>query len=95
MITPQELYEGTNGGLDVILFFYPQAQECLSEKRKQFRIRESDLEPSAVIRKYRGIWRVRDFGDTGFAMSPIEICMKECNLPIDTALDFLEYVFFT
>ena len=94
-ITLQDLYEETNGGLDIILFFYPQASECLSGEQKQFRIRESALKPSAVIRKYRGVWRVRDFGNTGTAMSPIEICMKECNLPIDTALDFLEYVFFT
>lgn len=77
MITPQELYDKTNKGLDIILYYYPQAQTALDEK-KPFSIRD-ERTPSAHIKEVKGLYRVTDFGDDQTAKSPIDIAMLHEN----------------
>jgi hypothetical protein len=89
MILVEDIYAKTNSGLDIILFFYPQARECLSGRQKHFRIREGDHTPSASMKELKGIWHVADFGDAGRAMSPIDICMQEKNLSFTESLFYL------
>ncbi|MDR0681745.1 MAG: hypothetical protein LBG15_07860 [Dysgonamonadaceae bacterium] len=89
MISVEDIYSKTNNGLDIILFFYPQARECLSGRQKHFRIRESDQTPSASLKEVKGIWKVTDFGDSGRAMSPIDICMQEKNLSFTESVFYL------
>ena len=36
MVLIEDIYAKTNNGLDIILFFYPQARECLSGRQKQW-----------------------------------------------------------
>jgi hypothetical protein len=75
MIKIEDLYAKTRGGLDIILSYYPQAQECL-DSRKPFRMR-NERTPSAYIKQFGEIWKVTDFGDDAHAMNAIDICMKE------------------
>jgi len=89
MISLEDIYAKTKGGLDIILFFYPQARECLSGRQKHFRIREGDRTPSAAIKEFNGIWKVTDFGDAGRAISPIDICMQERNISFTESIFYL------
>ncbi|GHU80602.1 hypothetical protein FACS1894145_7140 [Bacteroidia bacterium] len=89
MVSIEDIYAKTNNGLDIILFFYPQARECLSGRQKHFRIREGDHTPSATLKELKGIWKVTDFGDAGRAMSPIDICMQEKKLSFTESLFYL------
>ena len=89
MISIDDIYAKTNNGLDIILFFYPQARECLSGRQKHFRIREGDKTPSATLKEFNNIWRVTDFGDAGRALSPIDICMQEKNMSFTESIFYL------
>lgn len=75
MIKIEDLFAKTNGGLDIILSYYPQAGECL-DSRQGFRMR-NERTPSAYIKRFGEIWKVTDFGDDAHAMNAVDICMKE------------------
>lgn len=79
MIKPADIYRVTNDGLDIILDYYPQAEECVRSGRAnaKFKRRPEEDDASACIRKYGDCWKVTDFGDQGTAMSPVDICMHE------------------
>lgn len=79
MITVEKLYAATQNGLDIILYYYPQANEVVGTKNK-FRARQSEKTASACLRLSGDVWKVVDFGDDGHALSPIDICMKEENI---------------
>lgn len=72
----EKIYAATNEGLDIILYYYPQAYGC-DQKGKYFKIRSDERTASASMKKIKGVWRVTDFGDEGTALTPIEVCMKE------------------
>jgi hypothetical protein len=77
-IEQQDILNKTNGGLDIILSYYPQAQACLESSRKEFKIREKERTPSARLKKLSdGNWVVTDFGDDGIPHNGIQVCMKE------------------
>lgn len=82
MITTEQLYAGTRGGLDIILSVYPQAAACVDNPKGKFKARESERTPSATLTKGADkngntVWRVTDFGDEGHALSPVDVWMKE------------------
>ncbi|MBS7565135.1 hypothetical protein KHS38_12040 [Mucilaginibacter sp. Bleaf8] len=62
-IEAKDVLEATNGGLDIILYLYPQAQASVLERKKKFKLRE---EKSASANLYQtkedGVWLVTDFG---------------------------------
>ena len=39
MIPVQKIYDATRGGLDIILWMYPQAADCVGAKGKKFKVR--------------------------------------------------------
>ena len=88
MITATQIYAVTRDGLDIILYYYPQAEECVDDKKykKKFKRRLDEDDASACIRKFKECYKVTDFGDTGTAMSPIDICMYEENLRFPEAI---------
>ena len=88
-MTPEILYKATNNGLDIIYFFYPQSRSTEGRANEKFRIRETDKTPSAAMKMYDGVWKVTDFGGSGVALSPIDICMLEKNMSFREALFFL------
>lgn len=75
--TIQKIFAATRGGLDIILDYYPQAEECVGKHGAKFKIREEERTPSASIREKDGKWRVTDFGDSGHEMDAIEVCKLE------------------
>ena len=78
MITVEQLYNATDGGLRIILDLYPQARDCVGTT-KHFRVR-NEKTPSACIKQYDGVWKVTDFGGDGRAESPIDLYMKEMGI---------------
>lgn len=90
MIKIEDIYRKTRDGLDVILHYYPQAQEAVQEAlmggtaehvKKKFKVRPAEKTASAclllkVYPDYK-VWKVCDFGDEGRALSPLDICKKE------------------
>ena len=77
-IEQQDILNKTNGGLDIILSIYPQAQACIESARKEFKIREKERTPSARLKKLSdGNWVVTDFGGDGVPRNAIQVCMQE------------------
>lgn len=79
MVKIEDILAATNGGLDIILDCYPQARECVNNK-KHFAIR-NERTPSASIRqfdskKYGKIWQVTDFGGDGRGENAISVYMN-------------------
>lgn len=88
MVKVQDLYASTRDGLDIILYYYPQAEGCIDNKKK-FKRRPEEDDASACIKKYGECYKVTDFGDQGTAMSPIDICMYEENIKFPEAVSLL------
>lgn len=85
MIKIEDIYRASHDGLDIILDYYPQAADCVDNKKK-FKRRPAEDDASACIKKYGDCYKVTDFGDQGTAMSPIDICMFEDNLNFQEAI---------
>ena len=49
MITSENIFKGTRGGLDIILDLYPQAKVCLQNPKAKFKKREGEATPSAHL----------------------------------------------
>jgi len=88
MITREDILKGTNGGLDIIFHFYPQARE-IHGTNKLFKIRSADDTPSVGLKEFNGEWKITDFGDDGKAISAIDICMREMDIKSSEAFHFL------
>ena len=79
MIELSKIYAATNDGLDIILYYYPQAEKSVRKPNQPFKLREENA-PSAYIKKIGDCWRVTDFGDDQIAHKPIDICIREENV---------------
>ena len=88
MIQATDIYNATHQGLDIILYYYPQAEHCVDNKKK-FKRRPDEDDASACIRLFKDCYKVTDFGDSGTAMSPIDICMYEENIRFPEAVMLL------
>ena len=85
MIKATDIYAATHDGLDIILYYYPQAEGCVDNKKK-FKRRPDEDDASACLKRFQDCYKVTDFGDTATAMSPIDICMSEENLRFNEAV---------
>jgi hypothetical protein len=84
-----EIFEATNGGLDIILSYYPNAEKAISSN-KQFKLRESEKTASASLKKLaNGIWVVTDFGGDQVSRNGIMVCAIEENLDYGKACAYL------
>lgn len=92
MIKPEDIYRASNGGLDIILTYYPQARDCIGSNKK-FKRRASETDASACLKEYNGVWKVTDFGEDATALSPIDICMREEGLRFSEAIAKLAGVY--
>ena len=88
MIKATDIYAATHDGLDIILYYYPQAEGCVDNKKK-FKRRPDEDDASACLKKFQDCYKVTDFGDSGSAMSPIDICMNEENVRFPEAVALL------
>ncbi len=83
MIPIQKIYDATRQGLDIILWIYPQAAECVGIKGKKFKVRDEKT-PSACLYqrrsdKFGDIWGVTDFGGEGWR-NAIQLYMEDRHL---------------
>ena len=73
-----DIFDATNGGLDIILNYYPNASKVFHKAAKQFKIRESEKTASASLHKLpTGIWLVTDFGGDQTPRNGIQVCALE------------------
>lgn len=79
MIKAEDIYKVTNNGLDIIHIII-RKPDCVGTNR-HFKRRPSEDDASAyqIVRKEgsQQVYKVTDFGDTGTAQSPVDICMYE------------------
>ena len=91
MIQSEDIYNATDGGKTVILHYYPQA-EAGFERRRNFRLREDDREPSCTVYRARGgnCWLLQDKGgsDTN-AYNAITLVQREEGLTYPEAIDWI------
>lgn len=89
-IKQEDILRATNGGLDIILSYYPQANAALSNERKEFKIRTNERTPSARLKQLKeGTWVVTDFGDDQVPRNGILICQKEEEISFREAIVLL------
>lgn len=81
----EQIYNATNNGLEVIRYYFPFITQELAERKVKFRLRD-ERTPSATIRLHNGAYRITDFGDDGREYSPIDVVMREENIPFADAL---------
>ena len=87
MIKIEDIFNATNGGLDIILSYYPQATDCVNTN-KPFCLR-NEKTPSAHIKQFGNQWKVTDFGDDGHAKSAIDIVVAEEKIRLNEAIYLL------
>lgn len=85
----QKILDATNGGLDIILYYYPQAREVLEGRAKHFKMQNSERTASTTIKKFGQLWYVTDFGDDQTARNAIDLTMREENINFSQALYLL------
>jgi 5S rRNA maturation endonuclease (ribonuclease M5) len=93
-IEQDEIFNKTNGGLDIILRYYPQAQDCVDNRNKKFKVRESEKTPSATLKKVDGgVWVVTDFGGDSKPRNGIQLAMEEDKIDFKTAIEKIASIF--
>lgn len=88
-IDKDELLSRTNGGLDIIFDYYPQAREAHQSGKTDFKLRDEKTASARLKRQPDGNWVVTDFGDDSIPRNGILVCMKEENLEFREALVLL------
>lgn len=89
-ITPEDIYQSTKGGLDIILFYYPEAEKATVNPHHKFKVRPSEKTPSASLKKTDdGTWIVTDFGHDQKPRNAIEVVRLEENMDFKSAIQFI------
>jgi len=85
-----DILDATEGGLLIILSYYPQANKVVTKVAKQFKIRESEKTASASLHKHAsGVWLVTDFGGDQTPRNGIQVCALEENITYAKACELL------
>ena len=89
-IDQQKILDATDGGLKIILDYYPDAAKAAQDQRLKFKVRKGEKTPSASLKKIQdGTWIVTDWGADSQHRNAIQLCMYEENLDFRPALEFL------
>lgn len=77
-VEDHKILDATNGGLDIIVYYYPNANKVIHKAAKSFKIRESEKTASASLKQLGGgVWVVTDFGGDQKSRNGIQVCMLE------------------
>jgi hypothetical protein len=77
-VKDQDIFNATDGGLQIILDYYPDAAKVVHKAAKTFKLRTSEKTASASLKKLpEGIWLVTDFGGDAVPRNGIQVCMVE------------------
>lgn len=84
----QRINDATNGGLDIIISLFPEADKCIDNNRK-FKLRTDEKTPSATLKKGKnGNYYVKDFGGD-FSGGAVNLYMWVNNVDLKTAIKLL------
>ncbi len=84
----QQILDRTNGGLDIILSLYPEAEKCVNNNRA-FKIRDSEKTPSSTIKKGdNGNYYVKDHGGD-FSGGAVNLYMYKESVELKDAIKIL------
>jgi hypothetical protein len=73
-----DILDATNGGLEIITSYYPNAQNVITKTARQFKLRESEKTASASLKLLQnGVWVVTDFGGDSVPRNGIQVCAIE------------------
>lgn len=96
MITPAQLYDATEGGLQIIELHYPDARKA-ALRNEPFKARPDERTPSARLKQFSSqgvpIWKMTDFGGEGRAIDPIQIHMEAKGIGFTEAIADLSVIF--
>lgn len=76
-VEQQDILDATSGGLDIILYYYPQARQVLETREKRFRIRDEKTPSASLKQAADGNWLVTDFGDDQIPRNAVQVCIRE------------------
>jgi hypothetical protein len=86
----EDIYKATNGGLDIILQYFPQANNSVADSRRKFKLRNVEKTASATLKRLSdGNWVVTDFGGDGKPKNAIAIVQEEENCDFKTAIQLI------
>ena len=83
-ITVEQIFEATNGGLDIYTK-YLSLPAGVENGKKKFKLRDDEKTPSCVLVNRDGIFFLKDFGDTK-AKSPITFVMDHFGIEMGDAI---------
>jgi hypothetical protein len=73
-----DIFDATNGGLEIITSYYPKAQDVITKTARQFKLRESEKTASASLKLLEnGVWVVTDFGGDAIPRNGVQVCALE------------------
>lgn len=88
-VSKDDVLQATDGGKTVILDYYPQAQAGF-DRRRNFKLRADDRNPSATVFFRDGIWFLQDKGGSdNKAKTALSIVMEEERLTFPQACEFI------
>lgn len=89
-IDQKRILDETDGGLKIILHYFPQAEKGLVRKGTKFKLRDNEKTASATLKLLSdGTYVVTDFGGDQKPKNGIHICMEEESLDFKEALQLL------
>lgn len=92
-IEADDIFKATNGGLDIIIFLYPDASESVHRKNRKFKIREEKTASCSLKQLKDGNWLVTDFGSDSKPRNGVLCYMHEKNLDYGSALKELALMY--
>lgn len=88
MIKVEEIYDATNGGLDVFCHFYKEIDK--SNPKKPLKLRPDDKRPSAGVFQKKGVWFIKDHGGSDQkAYTAVELVKEKLNLSFAEAIKWI------
>lgn len=88
-IDQHEIFEKTNGGLDIILSYYQEAKKAVEKNGAKFSIRPEKT-PSCTLRQLKdGVYVLTDFGDDSKPKNGIHITMEQEGLDFKEAIQYV------
>ncbi|MBW4362113.1 hypothetical protein [Flavobacterium taihuense] len=77
-VNSTDILDATNGGLDIIISYYPNAKDVIDKSSRLFKLRTSEKTASASLKKLEsGVWVVTDFGGDKVPRNGIMVCQLE------------------
>ncbi|WP_234733260.1 toprim domain-containing protein [Tellurirhabdus bombi] len=84
-VKAQDIFDATQGGLDVIQAWCPDAIDVHTRNRTHFRFDQADTKPACTLREHGGVWWVKNHGEDWPSMHAIGVVMRLENVEFGEA----------